>query len=132
MSSHDVSLHLYAVVSECGDSVAGDVRWNGLDPTVPLTVELGFRTEGSGVPDSLVVDTTVLGGSTTGSESFELGVPTTGPMSFTGTSIQVVWEVEVHAELRGTPETVATAAVTVLPAGGLAVWARGVADPPAV
>ncbi len=113
-----MSIELDAPVAECGDDVSGTATWSA----GPATVSLRWATSGHGTVDTEVAATVSLSG---GSASFDLAVPAGGPMSFEGTLTGVHWEVVLDAD--GATER---APVTILPAGGLALWVRQAAPPP--
>ncbi|MEM7285790.1 MAG: hypothetical protein AAF480_05515 [Actinomycetota bacterium] len=115
-----MTVDLDAAAAECGGSVAGTVHAVGGGP---VEVHLRWSTSGHGTTDAATVETVELAG---GGGRFALPVPEDGPMSFAGKLISVRWEV---AALSGDSEEVAE--VTILPRGGLTVWVRNVAPPPA-
>ncbi|MGI9621320.1 MAG: hypothetical protein ACR2PK_00680 [Acidimicrobiales bacterium] len=122
-------LNLQAVVSECGESFTGAVQLAN-EPVGPIasSVELAYRTEGRGVVDQCAVATLDVSGP--GLHVFELAVPAAGPISFEGTLVTVKWEVRLVSSGPAGSEVLETAPATVLPQGGLAVWARDAAEPP--
>lgn len=133
MSDHNLWIDLDTDVGECGDVVTGTVRWGPLD-SAPRSIRVGLRywTEGRGNTDSETVAEIRLDGSTTGSGRFELPVPATGPISFDGSLIRVLWEIELRIDRRMRTDPDVSHPVTILPRGGLAAWARRSAPPPTV
>lgn len=131
MTDNGLILDLDADVTECGDTLTGSISWPGAGPAPRgVVVSMGFVTSGrgsksdSGGPDAFSI-------STANSEvaRFELSVPEMGPISFSGRTISVEWHVEVRAEPSASTDA-ATQAITVLPKGGLAMWATKTAPPP--
>lgn len=129
--SGTLAIELDTDVVECGDVVTGVVRWGPLDDVPRRTVvKLRYRTEGRGDTDSDVADTLKFPGAAGGVESVELRVPAEGPMSVNGVLITVLWEVELSLDVARRRDPSTSVAITVLPRGGSAVWARQVGAPP--
>jgi hypothetical protein len=133
MSDANLSLELDTDVAECGDVVAGMVRWGRLE-SAPRSVRIQLRywTEGRGDSDGGVVAEVELDGAVQGAGRFELPVPEAGPMSFEGKLIRVLWAAELIIDKTLRPDPDISHAITVLPRGGLALWARQAATPPTV
>ncbi len=132
MTEPELAVSLDANVTECGDLVTGEVVWGPVE-SVPrrVVVSLRFLTSGAAAPpDSGGTAELEFAGAVTGRERFELLVPVDGPISFEGRSISVAWQVEARLDLRAKRDPSTTCDVTVLPRGGLAVWARQTAGPP--
>ncbi len=133
MSQEAIRLSLDADVSECGDRFAGNVEWGSLeDAPRAVRVELRFWTEGRGDPDGAVVSRVELAGAPSGAGRFELPVPDKGPMSFDGALIRVMWAVEVVVDTALRSDPTESQPVTVLPRGGVALWARQQGVPPVI
>ncbi len=113
------SIELDSDVTECGDDVTGVVTGLG----GRATVELAWRTTGRGSQGADVAASARVEPDGDGRARFQLDVPADGPMSIDGTLVQVVWEVRVA-------DAEATAPLTVLPRGGLAMWVRQAGAPP--
>lgn len=101
-------------VAECGGVFRGRVSGND------VTLELTMTSSGVGGTETVVVATAPAG---PGHPGFELPVPVQGPISYDGELFSLAWVVAVRATGPATP-------VTVLPAGGLALWVRQAAPPP--
>lgn len=121
-------LHLDGDVGECGEAIVGTVVWpDGTTPPVRSAIRLRHRAEGAGLVDD-----------TDGHDPvrwdergrFSCPIPATGPISFSGRLVSVSWSVEV-VDL-GSGEVLVSAPVTIVPTGGLALWAQRAAGPPAV
>jgi expansin (peptidoglycan-binding protein) len=111
-------LELDRPVVECGAAVTGSVRWSGNRGGRSVAVVLRYRTQGRGDTDSAVVTRADLGTADSGQSPFRLDVPLTGPVSYHGKLVQVLWEVAVQIPAgRG---QVVTADVSVAPRG----WSR--------
>ncbi|MFV2039953.1 MAG: hypothetical protein ACC660_06895 [Acidimicrobiales bacterium] len=132
MTQDGLRLVLDADVTECGDTLTGQLEWGALQPAPRnIVVSLRFTTDGrakppdSGGPDPVTIDTR-------GSDSarFEFPVPLLGPITFSGSTISVNWEVEAQVDGAAAPSAAVSQTVTVLPKGGLAMWARQTAPPP--
>lgn len=120
-------------VAECGDVVSGRVSWGPVDKTPrQVVVELIYETSGRGDTDSEAVSEHVVAGADSGETRFTLSVPDDGPITFDGSLIRVAWRVEAKLDQAMQRDQRGSTAVTVLPAGGLALWARQVAPPPTV
>jgi hypothetical protein len=133
MSDVNLSLKLDTDVAECGDVVAGMVRWGRLESAPRgVRIELRYWTEGRGDSDGGVVAEVELDGAVQGAGRFELLVPEAGPMSFEGKLIRVMWAIELIIDKRLRPDPDISHPITVLPRGGLAMWARQAATPPTV
>ncbi len=132
MTKSDISLSLDADVTECGDVVTGEVSWGAGDRVARrVVVALRFSTSGAGLPPDIGGPSEVeFAGTASGRERFELAVPANGPISFEGRTISVAWQVEARLDHRAERDPVTTETLTVLPSGGLAVWARQTAGPP--
>ncbi len=133
MTNNSLILELDADVTECGDTLTGSISWRGTDPAPPsVVVSMGFATSGrgsksdSGGPEEVTIST-----ASSDVARFELPVPETGPISFSGRTISVEWHVEVRSD-PSAPTDAVTQAITVLPKGGLAIWATRTAPPPTV
>lgn len=132
MTTPWIELVLDSPVAECGEALAGEVRWDaGSGVLRAVRVSLSFVTGGSatppdaGGPPSVEVERT-----TQGRGRFEIDVPTAGPITFEGRTMALSWTVEAHLDVPSAPDTRASEPVTVLPQGGLAFWARQRAAPP--
>jgi hypothetical protein len=120
-------LRLDADVGECGDAITGTITWpDGTTPPVRGAVRLRHRAEGAGMVDEADGHDPVRWDE---QGRFSCLVPAAGPISFTGRLVSVSWSVEV-VDL-ATDVVLASAPVTVVPAGGLALWAQRTAGPPA-
>ena len=86
----------------------------------------------SGDSDGGVVAEVELDGAAQGAGRFELPVPDAGPMSFAGKLIRVLWAAELIIDKTLRPDPDISHPITVLPRGGLAMWARQAATPPTV
>lgn len=131
MMGNSLILELDADVTECGDILTGRVSWVGGD-AAPRTVvvSMRFATSGSGSKsDSGGPEEVRIEPANSESARFELAVPEMGPISFSGRTISVEWRVEARPD-RGESAVAATQVVTVLPKGGLAMWATKTAAPP--
>lgn len=118
-------LHLDADVGECGDTITGIVTW----PTAPparAAVRLRRHAEGAGLVDEADGHQPVRWDER---GRFACPVPDGGPISFIGRLVVVSWTVEVVDLASDT--TLASVPVTVVPRGGLALWAQTAAGPPA-
>ena len=126
--SASLEIELDAAVSDCGDQLTGTVAVSpGGSPgqvsvSLVATVRTAERTETT-TAEVVIIELS------SGSESFELNVPSAGPISFGTALADVGWSVEARWVDDGDAEN-ASAPLTVLPSGGLAVWARQFADPP--
>lgn len=121
-------LHLDGDVGECGDTIVGTVVWSDTDAPPPrAAVRLRHRAEGAGL-----VDETDAADPVRWDERgrFSCPVPAVGPISFVGRLVSVSWSVEV-VDL-GSGAVLVSVPVTIVPAGGLALWAQRAAGPPAV
>ena len=119
-------LRLDGDVGECGDAITGAIAWpDGTAAPARAAVRLRHRVEGAGLVDE-----------TDGHDPvrwdergrFSCPIPEAGPISFTGRLVAVSWSVQV-VDLAA-DVVLASAPVTVVPAGGLALWAQQVAGPP--
>lgn len=131
--SEVATLHvdLDSAAVECGDVLAGSASWGPLDRAPrSVRVDLRYITAGAGTDDGRVVASADLGGGTEGTARFDLDVPFDGPITFAGRLIQVRWVVELVLDEAMRPDPSRHEPVTVLPRGGLAVWARQQAAPP--
>jgi hypothetical protein len=127
----EVAIELDTDVTEGGDVVTGVVRWGPLDDVpAKVVVRLRYRTEGRGASDTEVVDEVIFAGSASGAERIELSVPVNGPMSFDGSLVKVLWELDLSLDHRLAGDRGTTVGLTVLPRGGLALWARQAGTPP--
>lgn len=120
-------LRLDGDVGECGDAITGTIAWpDGTAAPPRAAVRLRHRAEGAGLVDE-----------TDGHDPvrwdergrFSCPIPEAGPISFTGRLVSVSWSVQV-VDLAADVVLV-SAPVTVVPNGGLALWAQQVAGPPA-
>lgn len=129
-------LHLDSAVAECGDRFTGTIEWGALDiePSA-VRVQLRWWTEGRGDKDGAVSSRIELPGAPEGSGRFELTVPPNGPITFDGRLMRVRWVVELVLDHTLRPDPDVEEPVTVLPRGGVSLWARMHApapvDPPA-
>lgn len=133
MNNPSIELTLDSAVTECGDVVSGEVRWDaGSGVLRKVEVALRYATDGSaaprdtGGPDPVEVDRTVAGRG-----RFDIEVPRRGPITFQGRTMAVNWTVEARLDIPSAPDIRVSEPVTVLPRGGLALWARQRAAPPA-
>ncbi|MCA1993075.1 MAG: hypothetical protein LDL41_13715 [Coleofasciculus sp. S288] len=86
-------------VVELGKSVTGQVTWQSSQPSQPLTVKLGWHTEGRGSKQKQTVVTLELGQlSASDVRSFQCHLPREVPVSFDGKLFRVIWE--LRAEVR--------------------------------
>lgn len=133
MNAPALRLELDADVTECGDVLAGVVGWDPVEPAPrAVVVRLAFSTAGSASPPDRGGPAEVrLDVSVDGRVGFEIPVPAAGPITFSGRTVSVSWVVEARLDVAGRDIT-ASVPVTVLPAGGLAIWARQSAAPPVV
>ncbi|MFN3218769.1 MAG: hypothetical protein ACE367_19920 [Acidimicrobiales bacterium] len=121
-------LHLDAEVGECGDAITGTIAWaDGMTPPVRAAVRLRHRADGAGLVDETDGHDPVRWDE---SGRFSCPIPAVGPISFSGRLVSVSWSVEV-VDLAA-DAVLASAPVTVVPTGGLALWAQRMAGPPAV
>ena len=125
-------LTLDSGAAECGDVVSGQMAWQGSDAPAYAEVRLVATASATGVGGADAQRSVIIGPvgcELAGGEPtrFELSVPADGPITFAGTTMSVSWRIE--ATTQGTDAT-AGIPVTVLPAGGLGVWARQAAPPP--
>ncbi len=126
-------IDLDVAVTECGDVFIGSVSWGEFDnPPRSVRVQLRYWTEGRGDRDEVVVSKAELPGAPSGAGRFELPVPADGPMSYDGTLLRVRWAVELVFDLALRPDPDLSEPVTVLPRGGLALWAREHAPGPVI
>lgn len=133
MSDATLSIELDTDVAECGDVVVGTARW-GRSESAPRAIrtQLRYWTVGRGDTDGAVVAEVDLEGIVQGAGRFELPVPEAGPMSFEGKLMHVLWAVELIIDKTLRPDPDLSQPITVLPRGGLAMWARQHATPPVV
>ena len=132
MSDPSIDLALDSPVTECGDVVSGEVSWDaGSGVLRGVEVSLSFATDGSaaprdtGGPEPVQVERT-----NAGVGRFDIQVPDRGPITFEGRTMAVAWTVEARLDVPSAPDTRVSTPVTVLPRGGLALWARQRAAPP--
>lgn len=127
-----IELILDAEVAEAGGIVTGRVSWRDVE-TVPrdVYIELLYRTEGRGDTDRAVVDQVKLPGDTSGAHGFRLRVPDSGPISYDGRYIRVIWEVQLRFDVKLRRDPKHQARLGVLPKGGIVLWQRHT-DPSAV
>lgn len=119
-------LHLDGDVGECGDAVTGSVIWpDGAAPPARAAVRLRHRAEGAGLVDDADGHVPVRWDER---GRFSCPIPEAGPISFSGRLLSVSWAIEVVDLADGV--VLASAPVTVVPAGGLALWAQRAAGPP--
>lgn len=120
-------LRLDADVGECGDAITGTITWPaGTVPPVRAAVRLRHRAEGAGLVDDTDGHDPVRWDE---QGRFSCPIPAAGPISFAGRLVSASWSVEV-VDL-ASDVVFASAPVTVVPTGGLALWAQRMAGPPA-
>jgi hypothetical protein len=107
-------LELDASVVECGSVVTGNVTWSPGGRRGPSRLVLRYRTEGRGNKESKVVARCFVGPGKTGQARFELAVPASGPVSYDGQLLRLIWEVVLDPLTSG-----ATVDLTVVPSGWL-------------
>lgn len=127
-----LTLNLDSGAAECGDVVSGQLIWQGSDAPTKAEVRLVATASatGSGGADtqrSVVVGPAVCQLKSGEPARFELPVPAKGPITFTGAAMTVSWRIEGKAQAGDAATQIP---FTVLPAGGLAVWAQQAAPPP--
>ena len=131
MTATDLRLELDNTAVDCGDVVSGSVVGAQASPDLHATLLVSATAvRGDHAAELQAIDQTPLAQGDKGAR-FELGAPRTGPITFDGQRIAVKWEV-VITQSTWSPQAprLAAATVTVLPDGGLAVWARQTAPPP--
>lgn len=131
MSDEALGLELDAEVAECGDVLTGTATWGPLDGAPRrVVVRLGYRTEGRGDSDHDEAAEVSWDGTESGQRRFELPVPEHGPMTYEGRLIRVLWRVELRLDRRLQSDPTEQVPVTILPRGGLALWARATGATP--
>lgn len=105
---------------ECGERVRVDV-----DAAAAVVVELCCDVTPAGGATSSTVVAAADAGPSVG--WVELSVPESGPISYSGRLFSVAWTIRA----RGASADADEVPVTVLPRGGVALWARQAAPPPA-
>ncbi len=79
-----------------GDDVTGKVNWDLESGPKEVVVNLLWHTQGKGTEDNDRVDQIVISQHTKrGEANFSLKIPKTGPWSFSGKLISILWIVEV-------------------------------------
>ena len=98
-----------------GETVQGTVQWNfGQDNPEAIEISLFWRTTGKGTRDVGVVETVKFNNpGSLGQRDFSLKLPT-GPYSFSGKLISILWAVEAVA---WADEQTARQDITVSPTG---------------
>jgi hypothetical protein len=121
-------LRLDSDVGECGDAITGSIAWpDAAAPPARAAVRLRQRAEGAGLVDEADGHVPVRWDE---QGRFSCPIPAVGPISFSGRLVSASWSVEVvdlAAEV-----VLASEPITVVPTGGLALWAQRMAGPPAV
>ncbi|MBN1491007.1 MAG: hypothetical protein JXA69_13910 [Phycisphaerae bacterium] len=114
--------HDYAGCWPVGGRIAGTLRAQTFEPVKArgVRVELGWHTEGRGDTDKKVVDTvTVQEGSLHGPQAyqwtFELAVPSDGPISYHGHYINILWQVRAVVDMPWARDAKAEQPVQILP-----------------
>jgi len=121
-------LRLDGEVGECGDAITGTITWpDGTMAPVRAAVRLRHRAEGAGLVDDTDGHDPVRWDE---QGRFSCPIPDAGPISFTGRLVSVSWSVEIVDLVADV--VLVSAPVTVVPTGGLALWAQQAAGPPAV
>ena len=121
---------LDADVSECGDVLTGMVTYKidggpgSVSVSLVSELQTAERAETTVAAD-FVVDVAA------GPAPFALSVPSAGPITFKTPLAQLEWRVEARV-VGPEHDDSAAVALTVLPAGGLALWARKAAGPPSM
>ena len=118
---------------EPGGTVTGRVELPGVEGTNPkverireVRVVLRYRTEGRGDTDSWTSDPVGFPVAVDGSlnAEFTLDVPDDAPVSYDGSLLRLIWEVEARTNLRMRIDKKASAPVVVVPVGGLGLYRR--------
>ena len=134
MSDHPspLTLTLDSAAAECGDGVSGQMVWQGSDRPAKAEVRLvatasATGSGGAGKRRSVVVGPALCELTSGKPARFELSVPAKGPITFASAAMTVSWRIEAKTQAADAATEIP---VTVLPAGGLAVWAQQAAPPP--
>ena len=122
-------LRLDADVSECGDSLSGTVTFSPDESAALVSVSLVSVLQARGRTETTTTAAELSVDASKGPARFALAVPAQGPISFETQLANVQWRVEARFGDDAQAEAV-VAPLTVLPAGGVAVWARQTAAPP--
>ena len=117
-------------VVECGGVVHGTVTWSVDQPPRSVRVRAAFSTSGDGGRSDTGGGDPVTFDGAAGTGVFAVVVPAEGPMSYAGEQVAVAWVIEARADLKRERDPIETAEITVLPQGGLGLWARNAAPPP--
>lgn len=111
---------------ECGAALAGSVQWSGNDRHRHVGVVLRYCTQGRGDVDAAVVARCALSTDESGQARFTLPVPASGPVTYNGQLLRVLWQVAVHVPVDRASTRFdagpAAAQLTVIPQG----WTRWV------
>lgn len=117
--------------AEPGGSVTGRVELPGVEGTDPsverireVRVLLRYRTEGRGDTDSWEGSAQAFSVGVDGAltASFNLSVPHDAPVSYDGSLLRLIWEVEARTDLRMRIDKKTTELIVVVPTGGLGLY----------
>ena len=129
----DVDLTLVDAFTELGGRFRGRlVRAPQLDDRVDtgnsrtrgVRLRLRYRTEGRGSTDRVSVDEATFPADNHGriDSAFELAVPAQAPVSYDGTLIRVIWEIQVTVDIKHEIDDRGAAPVLVLPTNGYGIY----------
>lgn len=135
MSDHPLNVTLEATQAEVGASFRGRAvhrGWDGgpLDESRSrvrgVRVELRYQTEGRGTTARDTVATIELPADDNGNvgATFELPVPSTGPISYDGKLIRVLWEVKATVDVKHRRDAHVEVPVLVVPRNGFGLYPR--------
>ena len=115
MSDSYMTVEVADAVVECGATVSGIVSWSGPKTPRSVSVTLKYKTEGRGSTDKGEASSVEVAADSQGYHQFHLTVPDSGPVSFDGDLISVIWEVELKLDLKGRRDLKEQQRVEVLP-----------------
>ncbi len=128
-----IGLELDAWVVECGDRFTGRVSRDADADGVAsksrarsVRLVLRYRTEGRGDTDASDVSNLEFGLEAHGglNSPFTLSVPASGPVSYDGRTMRVIYEIEARVDIKLARDPKIERPVLVVPQGGLGVYDR--------
>lgn len=102
-----INIHLRQPELEAGQQLHGSFTWHPSQPKTPKAaiVTVAWRTAGRGYIDKQNVTEIRLepgfGFEVNGASDFSVLIPSTGPVSYDGGLLQIIWEVHVSVNLSG-------------------------------
>jgi hypothetical protein len=106
-----ITISVHPADVEAGAAATASIRLEDEPAGIArVTVEVGWRTEGRGDPDSAVVQSTEMvtdGTAPPGMRdvSVDFTVPADGPVSYDGKILRIIWEVRVRVAAGGEERT---------------------------